>query len=145
MREIKFRGCALSDGKWRYGGIHINDEGRVFIVIGSFPDKSIGWCFSEVDPKTVGEYTGLHDKNGREIYEGDILHFDLQDYQGGDHFYTLPVDFLVDCYGFPYKSEPSEPDCDCCISLGEAVANDDELEVIGNIHETPELLEKTNE
>ena len=63
MREIKFRG--MVDGKWWYTTPFIDepmdDNWQQF------------WCL--VDPKTLGGFTGLHDKNGKEIYEGDVVSF----------------------------------------------------------------------
>jgi len=65
-REIKFRGQRAESGKWIYGGLFVNDKGVPYIVY------SLG-ILVELDPATVGQYTGLHDENGTEIYEGDIL------------------------------------------------------------------------
>ena len=121
--EIKFRGKRLSDDEWVYGG-YFNDNGSHFIPQG------IGSAFVEVDPKTVGQYTGFKDKNKKEMYEGDIANLASEDTEPFMRNIPLVVRrypdgqfLLVDRLG-------------CRDFLITNI-----VEVIGNIHDNPELLE----
>ena len=125
MREIKVRGKRLDNGEWLYGSLVILN-GRYFI----FDDANR----HEVDPTTVGEFTGLKDKNGKEIYEGDVIRSPLSEDKTRPHrifYHTGNAAFmgaLVDRKELCYL----RLDQDWIYKFGK--------EVIGNIHDNLELL-----
>ena len=129
-REIKFRGFSSNMNKWVYGGIKFI-ESDAFII----HHQGIQLDFSNaVINKSVGQYTGLKDKNGKEIYERDVLKR-IQIYDDGScpdlHLGVVTWD---DCsyYSRSIKNEISR-------GLGNK-ADCVSYEVIGNIYENPELL-----
>ena len=124
MRKIKFRGKSILTDEWFYGDlVHSADKKRTAILVN---DKdSYDEC--EVDPETVGQFTGLYDCEGKEIFEGDILRFGNS--QSGVCEVNWNEHIAAFCIRFYFKDEiGSRP-------LGGGV----EFAIIGNIYDNPEL------
>lgn len=137
MREILFRGKCLSDGEWEEGFyVRMHDsKGRVAHRIHSgYTDNIYGNFYSddlspegvEVDPSTIGQYTGLCDKNGKKIFEGDIC-------QVGHLLYK--VEFAFSQWKFRILSNKVY-----CYPAFNSHCGEHCI-IIGNIHDNPELLE----
>ena len=133
MREILFRGKRVDNGEWIQGDIvQFPVHGVVRIV-----EQEPSYKDAEVDSDTVGQYTGLTDKNGRKIFEGDIIHLKYsQVFFGGEYFgeYTAEVSYKEGCFITDGINNGDE------IETPLSGFDNDELEIIGNIHDNPELL-----
>ena len=142
MRERLFRGKRLDNGEWVSSGnlITFNDEGegKQFFIpqmnakctcTHDEQDNIISFdsgMFYKVDPDTVGQFTGLTDKNGKKIFEGDIVRFDNR----------LSVVEYVDCrMGFAFRKTIGHG-----IVPGFTMSHWETCEILGNIHDNPELL-----
>ena len=134
MREILFRGKRIDSGEWAYGDLHHNDDTRFpMTLIGHVVmsrDKYIqqdlnfdGYDLCEVDPETAGQFTGLTDKNGKKIFEGDILLIhdtkDFPVYVAFDNFRWTCLSKKFRMYRHPLEENPKK------------------YEVIGNVHDDP--------
>ena len=126
MRKIKFRG-KREDGVWLYGDlIHMERENDFVIMVADWRTKN-----NEVIPETVGQFTGLTDKNGKEIYEGDVI----EDKNGIGVIMWFQTAWGVASYAHGYDGLKSYTAVDSFYS-NEAK----DWSVIGNLHDTPELL-----
>ena len=131
MREIKFRGKRVDNGEWVYGDlIHNAFDGYRIFPVGI---KTDGNYPVEVVPETVGQFTGLHDKNGKEIYEGDKckIKFDISKVE--DYIYNSLTEKEI-------KSGEREFIVESPLFNNQPELNCDDIEVIGNIHENPEII-----
>jgi len=124
MREIKFRAKARYGGDWIYGAL-LKDNVFTYVLSGN-PKVTMGLQITkeveEVLPETVGQYTGLKDKNGKMIFEGDVIHVDNYD-EGWDS--------IVEFKGGAFAADVEGKDYDYT-AIGWL---EYEVEVIGNIHE----------
>ena len=129
MREIKFR-AMRNNGKWVIGNYvhhfisYFDTIERHSIFLSKSENDNGGHWVEDIITKTIGQFTGLYDKDGKEIYEGDIL-----DFNG----LTVEVRFVRGVFAFLANGDLDEELCgDCRTDLF--------AKVIGNIHENPELL-----
>lgn len=124
MREILFRGKRLYNGEWVYGS-YVQQYGAATIYLPDGVDSEYGFDNYPVDPETVGQFTGLTDKNGVRIFEGDILQFEddyaLVRYSSEDAMFELRFDTFVSNFSKVNINMYGE--------------------VVANIHDNPELLE----
>ena len=129
MREILFRGKRTDNGDWHEGEDIMRNTIRGKVCL-----AKIGEDWISVDPKTVGQYTGLLDKNGKKIFEGDIVKIPL--YEGCQERVTAVVAWDILCAVFYLHGKRVNTD------FYHYFGND--CEIIGNIHDNPES-EVTND
>ena len=132
MREILFRGKRIGANRNRdglktgimvYGSLFVDHKGQAKI---KWYNEEYGSSITSiVEPETVGQYTGLTDKNGKKIFEGDVVESIFSEFKGVvvfDEYSRFMIKGLIDgrYYLLAY--------------------NNDDCEIIGNIHDNPELL-----
>ena len=128
MRQIKFRAKVKGEDEWRYGSLLTYADGECNIITET-GHRIDTW---NVDPATLGQFTGLTDCNGKEIYEGDIVRY-------GEFIYHV-IEFKHGMFGYTLMDG-------CFVGYGgnpnftfNPLDKSKEHEVIGNIHDNPELF-----
>lgn len=134
MREILFRGKRVDNGEWVYGALFSHNPEMACFENDKKPTKALiindgfcDWgfeppiCCTEVIPSTVGQYTGLTDKNGKRIFEGDII----RAWGFPKDTLTIQVMWYDKHAGFNLMG-----------------LNTEAFEIIGNIYDNPELIKE---
>ena len=132
MREILFRGKRIDNGEWVEGYYMYRGEECIKIstdVHYIVTHDLYGFSWHEVIPETVGQFTGLPDKNGNRIFEGDIVKTDK---------FSEPNKQYIIKYDLQFGAFIGQDRYNCYFVTFDG--DSDEFEVIGNIHDNPELL-----
>lgn len=152
MRTIKFRGKNIHTGEWLYGDYHREGKMHYITKSGDYLREYAPIEFI-VDEKTVGQFTGMLDKNGKEIYEGDIIRLDCHAWLDWKEIESVNAEIVYDNGTFearwknpdagkpyPFQSPEDEEDVEAeyvCEFVGNLPNT---IEVIGSIHDNPDLL-----
>lgn len=125
MREIKFRGKRTDTGEWVYGDLHTRCQKPH--IHPDVPNCPISGLKFNIDPDTVGQYTGLKDRNGKEIYEGDTVGYRFTDSSSA----TGKVVWWGARCGFYIRTRE-----------GDYYELTEHCQAIDTFHDNPELLEE---
>lgn len=133
MREILFRG-KLNNGKWAYGNLEVKKQGMCIVT----PNDMIIGSYGQVIPETVGQYTGLTDKNGTKIFEWDIVESRASKNKEDWKMWLIGFSDGSFCFNrkIPKKRKRRYEQNLLCEDEVELYG----LVIVGNIHDNPELL-----
>lgn len=164
MRQFVFRGKTIKGSRWIYGDLFRTSGNTGDGIAIQYFDKVDGWMYYDIRATTIGQFTGLYDKNETPVYEGDVLHviewenllfkefsddnnrfnlFTLEEIKGKiEKEYTSPV--FWDEGGFCIGSSPGDKDVPLCCLFGDIKRSSPifDFEIIGNIYDNPELIKK---
>ena len=124
-RQIEFRGKRIDNGEWVYGYYIENKCDNHFIYEVELKGNLV-WNIYEVDPSTIGQFTGLVDKNGKRIYEGDVIKLE-------DRYVFVTYDEYLCAYDLEFLKYRNQADI-IFVFKGIKMLDLFKYEVIGNIH-----------
>lgn len=131
MRSIKFRGQMIDNGEWVYGDLR-QRMGHYPAIIESYctDEGNVGYREVAVAEESVGQFTGLRDINGKDIYEGDILDVNYADEES-----RLEVRFVRGVFAFLWDGNlDDEFPCNA--------PTQEWAEIVGNIHDNPKMIKR---
>ena len=132
MREILFRGKRTINGDWVYGYfVRGNERKSLRDSIFVYDSETQSFNDYKINPSTLGQYTGLTDKNGKKIFEGDIVKTDK---------FSEPNKQYIIKYDLQFGAFIGQDRYNVYFVTFDGDSGD--FEIIGNIHDNPELLEK---
>ena len=134
-RKIKFRGRITKSTEWVYGSLIVYPDGE-YNILSQRKENSSKMDDWYVDKQTVGQFTGLYDKNGQEVYEGDIVKRKIIK---SDFYPEQYMPHIKMCPEIRFGEEfitrmPKQKDID------NGIIDNFDYEVVGNIYDNPELL-----
>lgn len=142
MRTIKFRGKKVTNGVWAYGSLVYLDENGAAIYVQTGNGSAMVMDLVYVDPDTVCQFTGFIDKNGKEIYDGDVLRSDNFPYRSGDkkHDKYYAVVYYCEkaaCFGIVMVKNTSSSSWGVLDGDIDGIDREkmQDFEVIGNVHD----------
>ena len=138
MRTFKFRGKRIDNGEWIYGSLVVEaypDFCNYFIRTKDEEDWTSRYKDVPVDKNTLGQFTGLYDKNNKEIYEGDIIIGDIPELVSSQNLIGI-VEYEGSAFiiEFPNRASWQIQKVGFCSFIN--------YKVIGNMYDNPELLEE---
>jgi len=136
-RTIKFRGKRLDNHEWLYGYYFVNRKKHFIVKDEIVPPESVFTDF-KIDPDTLGQFTGLYDRNGKEVYEGDVVFWIAIDMRGRGKGEQGAIIWDKDTMAWAImRNKPTSDGRPCIISRP---FDKKHLEVVGNVHDNPELM-----